>query len=31
MSYTPTNWTNGDVITAEKLNHLEGGGKELRR
>lgn len=25
MSYTPTNWQNGDVITAEKLNHLEGG------
>ena len=25
MSYTPTNWTSGDVITAEKLNKLEGG------
>lgn len=25
MSYTPTEWKNGDVITAEKLNHMEGG------
>lgn len=25
MSYTPTEWTSGDVITAEKLNKLEGG------
>lgn len=25
MSYTPTNWQTGDVITAEKLNKLEGG------
>ena len=25
MSYTPTNWQDGDLITAEKLNHLEGG------
>ena len=25
MSYTPTTWTSGDVITAEKLNNLEGG------
>lgn len=25
MSYIPTNWQTGDVITAEKLNHLEGG------
>ena len=25
MSYTPTNWQNGDVITAEKLNHMEDG------
>ena len=25
MSYTPTNWQNGDVITAEKLNKLENG------
>ena len=25
MSYTPTTWTTGDTITAEKLNHLEGG------
>lgn len=25
MSYTPTTWNNGDVITAEKLNKLEQG------
>lgn len=25
MSYTPTKWNNGDVITAEKLNKLEQG------
>lgn len=25
MAYTPTNWQTGDVITAEKLNKLEGG------
>jgi len=25
MSYTPTTWENGDVITAEKLNHMEDG------
>lgn len=25
MSYTPTTWATGDTITAEKLNHLEGG------
>ena len=25
MAYTPTEWTSGDVITAEKLNHIEGG------
>ena len=25
MSYTPTNWQTGDVITAEKLNKLENG------
>lgn len=25
MSYTPTNWATGDVITAEKLNKLEQG------
>ena len=25
MSYTPTVWQNGDVITAEKLNKLENG------
>lgn len=25
MSYTPTEWVEGDTITAEKLNKLEGG------
>lgn len=25
MSYTPTNWQTGDVVTAEKLNKLENG------
>lgn len=25
MSYTPTNWVTGDVITAEKLNNIEQG------
>ena len=25
MGYTPTEWVNGDVITAEKLNKLENG------
>ena len=25
MSYEKTNWTSGDVITAEKLNHMEDG------
>lgn len=25
MSYTKTNWNNGDVITAEKLNNIESG------
>ena len=25
MSYTPTEWTTGDIITAEKLNHIENG------
>ena len=25
MSYTPTTWTSGDAITAEKLNKIEGG------
>ena len=25
MSYTPTTWQTGDTITAEKLNHMEGG------
>ena len=25
MSYTPTNWQTGDVVTAEKMNHMENG------
>ena len=25
MGYTPSNWQNGDVITAEKLNKMENG------
>jgi len=25
MSYTPTEWKNGDIVTAEKLNKLENG------
>ena len=25
MSYTPTNWKNGDIIIAEKLNNIESG------
>ena len=25
MSYVPTNWVNGDTITAEKLNKIENG------
>lgn len=25
MAYTPTEWKNGDTITAEKLNNLENG------
>ena len=25
MSYTPTNWTTGDTITATKLNKMEQG------
>lgn len=25
MSYTPTQWATGDIITAEKLNKLENG------
>ena len=25
MSYTPTTWVTGDVITAEKLNNMESG------
>jgi len=28
MSYTPTNWATGDVITAAKLNKLEQGVSE---
>ena len=27
MAYTPTTWSDGDVITAEKLNKLEQGVK----
>lgn len=25
MSYTPTNWKKGDVVTSEKLNNMESG------
>lgn len=25
MAYTPNVWECGDIVTAEKLNHLEGG------
>lgn len=25
MSYTPTNWQAGDIITAAKLNNMESG------
>lgn len=25
MAYTPTTWSDGDLITAEKLNKLESG------
>lgn len=25
MAYTPTTWQDGDIATAEKLNHLEQG------
>ena len=25
MAYTPTNWQTGDVVTAEKMNHIEDG------
>ena len=25
MSYTPTNWVTGDIVTADKLNKLENG------
>lgn len=28
MSYTPTEWATGDVVTAEKLNKIEGGIQE---
>ena len=28
MSYTPTEWKNGDTITAEKLNKIEEGIEE---
>ena len=28
MSYSPTNWKNGDIVTAEKLNNLENGVQE---
>ena len=28
MAYTPTTWSDGDVITAEKLNKLEQGVKK---
>lgn len=29
MSYEPTNWKNGDLITAEKLNNIENGVKNI--
>ena len=29
MAYTPTEWKNGDVITAEKLNKIENGIKDI--
>ena len=29
MSYVPTLWQNGDVITVEKLNKLENGAAEM--
>ena len=25
MAYVKTNWETGDIITAEKLNHMENG------
>lgn len=28
MAYTPTEWQTGDVVTAEKLNKIEGGIEE---
>lgn len=30
MSYTPTKWKTGDVITAENLNNMEGGIKNAQ-
>ena len=29
MSYEPTEWKNGDVVTAQKLNNIEAGIKRL--
>lgn len=31
MSYTKQNWQTGDIITAEKLNHMEDGIEELSK
>ncbi len=28
MAYSPTTWETGDVITADKLNHIEEGIEE---
>ena len=28
MSYIPTNWNTGDIVTSEKLNHIEDGVKD---
>ena len=25
MSYTPNTWATGDIVTSEKLNHMEQG------
>ncbi len=30
MAYTPTEWKDGDIITAERLNKLEAGSTEPR-
>lgn len=30
MAYTPTQWNDGDTITAEKMNHLEQGVAQLK-